>query len=223
MYRSYEKLKDAEADTDDRFWPGWLRDRDPIGLGGNNYINLDLPHIEMEEQIRNLLSGKKLLSMANPLFRVPIEGIRGRSVAFDAPYSSQPRQVGVTDIPSAAIAQLLSVLGMGEGVQRGPEGGFFISDWEQQIGPNLAPLLQQLQRIGKPTMALFGASDDVQRGFGGTPRYAERDPLTVLGSYLGVPVGQVTQEQVEGEMRRRRYDLDAIRQEIVDRSKRVAP
>ena len=223
MYRTYEKLKDAEADANDQFWPGWLRDREPIKLGGNKYLNLDLPQVEMAEQIRNLLSGKKLLSMANPLFRVPIEGVRGRSVAFDAPYSSQPRQVGLTDIPSAAVAQLLSLLGVGEGVQRGPEGGLFISDWEQQIGPNVIPVIQQLQRILKPVMAGLGADDEMQRRFGGSPRYAERDPSTVLGSYFGIPVGQVTQEQVEGEMRRRRYDLDAIRQEIVDRSKRVTP
>jgi hypothetical protein len=218
MYRAYEKVKDAEADTDDRYWPWWLRERDPIGLGGNKYINLDLPQVEMEEQIRNLMSGRMLLASANPLFRVPIEGLTGRSAAFNTPFSSADRQVGVTDAPSAAVAQLLSMLGAGRSIQGGPEGGMFLTDWQQQIGPNLLPPVQQAQRLLKPLLP-----EGAQTAFGGSPRYAERDPLTVLAAYLGIPVGQVTQEQVEGEMRRRRYDLDAVRQEAVRRSQRVTP
>jgi hypothetical protein len=223
MYRAYEKSKDAEADTDDSYWPKWLRDRDPIGLGGNKYINLDLPQVEMEEQISNLLSGRMLLAQSNPLFRVPIEGLTGRSAAFDTPFSSTQRQVGVTDVPSAAVAQLLSMLGLGQGIQMGADDGMFISDWQQQIGPNMIPPIQQAQRILKPVIGALGADESTQRAFGGSPRYAERDLLTVLSAYLGVPVGQVTQEQVEGEMRRRKYDMEAVRREAVRRSQRVTP
>lgn len=216
MYRSYENLKSLEQDADDSQWPLWLRDRDPIRLGGARYLNIDLPQIEMEQQISNLLNGRMILSMANPLFRVPIEGVMGRSAAFDAPFSSQPRQVGVTDAPSALASQLLGLVGAGRGPQRGPDGGLFISDWEQQIGPNLLPPLQQLQRVGKPLLP-----ESVQSTVGGTPRYAERDPLTVLGAYLGIPVGQVTQEQVEGEMRRRQYEMRDVRGNVVERSRRT--
>jgi hypothetical protein len=55
-----------------------------------------------------------------------------------------------------------------------------------------------------------GPESPVQQAIGGSSRYAERDFWTTLGTYLGIPYGQLTPEQIQGELRRMEYAAKGV-------------
>lgn len=207
VYQFYDRMRENDAGEVDPNWQKWVRDRNPLVADDGSYINLDLPWIELEEQIANIGSPRKLLAQSNPLLRTIVEGIAGESMAFGTPFSEQKREAGVLDYPAAALSAALEKIGIGEGVSRGPEGELLISDITSQLLGNVVPPAQQFQRIVTPFLP-----EEAQAAVGGPPRYRERDVGTTVAGYLGLPAGRPTPSQLEGEQRRRRYAI----QEIID-------
>ena len=200
-YSRYEALRRTDSQFDTSLYPLWIRERDPLGIGQNLVLDMDLPHVDMEEKIQQLLDPRRLVSMSNPLIRTTFEAVTGESTAFAYPYSTKPRDLGYTDLPSAAIAALPTAM-FGGSLTQGGEGavGLQAGEFVQNLAPSLIPPLQQLQRLLKPVL-----SEDVQTQFGGDPRYAERDPFTTFGTFAGLPVRQITPTQMQSELRRMEF------------------
>jgi len=92
------------------------------------------------------------------------------------------------------------------------DDGYQIGRFAQSVGPGLLPPLQQLQRYLKSGLSAAGQGPEspVQQAIGGSSRYAERDFWTTLGTYLGIPYGQLTPEQIQGELRRMQYAAKGV-------------
>ena len=215
-YSRYEALRRSDSEQDTSMFPLWLRERDPLAIGENRVIDLDLPQVDMEQKFQQMLSPQRLASMTNPLFRTIIEAMTGESTAFDYPFSTKDRGLGITDLPSALVAAGPTAF-FGGSLRGGGEGVFGLQsgDFVQNLGPSLLPPLQQLQRLVKPIMNAAGASDEAQQRFGGPERYSERDLMTTLGSFSGIPFRQVTEKDISNEMRRRQFLLDEILRDAI--------
>ena len=215
-YSRYEALRRSDSEQDTSMFPLWLRERDPLVIGENRVIDLDLPQVDMEQKFQQMLSPQRLASMTNPLFRTTIEAMTGESTAFDYPFSTKERDLGYTDIISIGAA-LPPTAVFGGSLNFGGEGflGAQSGDFVQNLGPNLLPPLQQFQRLIKPIMNAAGVSDEAQQRFGGPERYSERDLMTTLGSFSGIPFRQVTEKDISNEMRRRQFLLDEILRDAI--------
>ena len=209
MYRRYEEMKRINEQYDTSGWPLWVRERDPIAIGGLTALDPDLPQVDLQQKLEMLTQPKRLLSQANPLLRAPLELTAGQSLAFDVPFSSRERPMGATDYLAAPLTEAID-LGFGSDLSSPTTGT--ISAAGQQLLPSMLPPLQQLQRYLKTGLgaAGYGPESTVQQTIGGEPKYAERDWLTTLGSYTGVPVRRFTPQQLESEMRRIIYELEQI-------------
>jgi len=211
MYQRYNDLRElTEGRADDyAAWPLWLRERVPVQLGTGTFLNPDLPQVDLQQQLEQLFTPRRLLGQSNPIIRTAVEGLSGRSLAFDTPFGSKTSRAGVTDIPSAAITELADLLSADVSGEFVPGEGYQMGRFAQSVAPGLLPPLQQLQRYLKSAVGAAGQGPEspVQQAIGGSERYAERDWLTTLGTYLGIPVGRLTPEQLQGELRRIRYNI----------------
>lgn len=211
MYQRYNDLRElTEGRADDyAAWPLWLREREPVQLGTGMFLNPDLPQVDLQQQLEQLFTPRRLLGQSNPLIRTAVEGLSGRSLAFDTPFGSKTSRAGVTDIPSAAITELADLLSADVSGEFVPGEGYQMGRFAQSVAPGLLPPLQQLQRYLKSGLGAAGQGPEspVQQAIGGSERYAERDWLTTLGTYLGIPVGRLTPEQLQAELRRIQYNI----------------
>ena len=209
MYRRYEEMKRINEQYDISGWPLWVRERGPVALGGMTAFDPDLPQVDLQQQLEMLTQPKRLLSQANPLLRAPIELIAGKTLAFDIPFSSQERQMGATDYLAAPLTEAID-LAFGSNLSSPTTGG--ISAAGQQLLPSILPPLQQFQRYSKAALSAAGQGPEsaAQLAVGGDPRYAERDALTVLAAYLGIPIKRFTDQQLEGELRRRIFETNEV-------------
>jgi hypothetical protein len=208
MYQRYNDLRELTEGraSDYPLWPVWLREREPLQLGDGRYVNPDLPQIDLQQQLEQLLVPQRLLGQSNPLIRTAVEGLTQKSLAFDTPFGTKTQKAGVTDIPSIALTELFGLTG-GDVSGEFTDDGYQIGRFAQSVGPGLLPPLQQLQRYLKSGLGAAGQGPEspAQQAIGGSQRYAERNFWTTLGTYLGIPYGELTPEQIQGELRRMQY------------------
>ena len=185
MYRTYEKMQNNFPTEEGMIMPQWLERRKPIGLGGGSVLNLDLPQVDMAEQISMFTDPARLLSQFNPLVKLPMELSGGRQYATDTPFKDKPVMLnGPTDIP----AWLAGLIRGGSG--RTPDGQFYTSDKAQYAVTNLLPTLGQLQRLIPE--------------IGGKDSYKDRSTSSRF-AYFGLPFRQVTPQEKSNELTRRQF------------------
>ena len=117
--------------------------------------------------------------------------------------------MGATDYLAAPLTEAID-LAFGSNLSSPTTGG--ISAAGQQLLPSILPPLQQFQRYSKAALSAAGQGPEsaAQLAVGGDPRYAERDALTVLAAYLGIPIKRFTDQQLEGELRRRIFETNEV-------------
>ena len=185
MYRAYEKLQENYPTEEGMIMPPWLARRNPIGLGGNAVLNLDLPQVDMAEQISMFTDPARLLSQFNPLLKLPMELSGGRQYATNTPFKDKPVPLtGPTDIP----AWLAGLIRGGSG--RTQDGQFYTSDKAQYAVTNLLPTLGQLQRL-LPEL-------------GGKEAYKDRATSSRF-AYFGLPYRRVSPQEQTNELTRRQF------------------
>lgn len=201
MFRMWEAAQRNFPAVDQENMPGYLRERGMLQLPfmpKGMLFNPDLPHLDMQDQIRMFSDPMRLLSQANPLVKLPIELMGSRTLWNAVPFSEKNATVrGPLDYP-AFIAGLLS-----GGAGRNPETGqFYTSSKMQYAVPNLLPTLAQLQR-------LFPSA-------GGKEAYQDRAGSSRY-SFFGLPFRTVSQDEQFNELQRRQF---AIRDYLSNLSKR---
>jgi hypothetical protein len=214
LYNRWDQVLKLTPTVDEES-PLYLREREPIGLGGGWYLAPELPDIELNQQIARMTDPVLLLSQANPLIRSAVEGLAQYNLAFDYPYSQTQQQYGVTDSPSVLLGELIDQLsGNRTDLARREEGT--ATSWTRDLLPSMVPPLQQAQRYGQAALTAAGVPESTREAIGGRPSYQQRDPLSVLAAYLGVPVGKVDEQQLRNEALRRRFGIQDIVRRAVD-------
>ena len=211
LYRAYERsrtLDNGEPDPND---PLYIRVRDPWVLDDGTYFNLDLPQVSVEEQYDQLRTDPtRLLSMTSPLPRAVLEKVFDETrFGTGAPYSDEPVEAGITDLPARLVD-----LALGADVTRLRTGEAVVSPYAQETAASILPPIQQIQRLINPFVT---GGDPEAVGIGGAQRYRERDLPTTAGSYFGFPIVRPTQSQREGELRRKEREY----KELIDRLRRA--
>jgi hypothetical protein len=214
VYNRWDQVLKLTPTVDEES-PLYLREREPIGLGGGWYLAPELPDIELNQQIARMTDPLLLLSQANPLIRSAVEGLAQYNLAFDYPYSQTQQQYGVTDFPSVMLGELIDQLtGNRTNLSRREDGT--ATAWTRDLLPSMVPPLQQAQRYGQAALTAVGVPESTREAIGGRPSYQQRDPLSVLAAYLGVPVGKVDEQQLRNEALRRRFGIQDIVKGAVD-------
>jgi hypothetical protein len=190
IYRTYQALQNnfGISEDDPTFYPEWLRRRNPLqfpGMKPGSVINLDLPQVDMLEQISMMTDPMRLLSQANPLVKLPVELMGGRQLYQNIPFSEKKVDVrGPLDYP-AFLAGLLN-----GGAGRRPDGSFYTTSRANYALPNLLPTLGTLQRLIPQA--------------GGSERYIDRQGSSVAG-FFGLPYRSVSQGEQSNELTRRQF------------------
>lgn len=210
MYRIYESAQRNFPVEDDSQFPKWLRDRGPIQLpfmGKDTVLNMDLPHVDMEEQIRMFSDPIRLLSQANPLFKLPIELAGERQLWSNAPFKNEAVDVrGPLDYPTYALGALAGLLPFaGPQSWKNPRtGGYQTSSKAAYAVPNLIPPLATLQRI-LPEL-------------GGKESYQDRASSN-RASFVGLPFRRVSEQEKFNELTRRQFEIKDYLSDLTKRGK----
>lgn len=199
LYRRYEALRTnfGVSEDDKTVYPRWLEDRRPLqfpGMSPGSVINPDLPFVDMQEQMRMFSDPMRLLSMANPLVKLPMELAGGRQFYLNIPFSDKKSDVsGPLDWPA-----LLAGLATG-GAGRRPDGSYYTTQRAAYALPNLLPTLGQLQRV-LPKIPFT----DIK--LGGKEGYRDRQSSSAA-SYFGLPYRRVSAQEQTNELTRRQFAI----------------
>ena len=197
--RAYRVFTSFKNNFEDRksgeLMPKWMKETGAFMIPGSTFaVTPDLPFSRLGQQVEQLRSPKRLAADVNPIIRAPLEAF----LADKRFFSDVPFQEGVTQPVSGPVGKLASYLGQpfGQGTT-GPQGERLVSDRFLYLLTNLAPLLNQAERL-VPSR----------------PEYQERGVLNPLLGYFGLPTRQVTQEMQESELRRRLRELSNLKQRL---------
>lgn len=176
VYRAYESVKRQAPVDENMILPNWLAAREPLGAGEGGVINLDLPQVDMADQLRQFSDPLRLASQLYPQFRLPIELMGDRKLATGIPFSDKPQEVrGITDLPSLLLSALTGqTVDTATGTAMTSKGAYAL--------PQAIPFLSTLQRL-LPQL-------------GGDAKYTERQGSSWAGA-LGVPYRAVSAEEQE--------------------------
>ena len=179
MYLSYEKLKDSMPVDENLILPEWLARREPLGLTSGTVLNLDLPQVDMADQIRNFSDPLRLLGQMYPQYRLIPELAGNRMYNTGIPFSQKLQPVrGPLDYPSALLGMLTGqTVDTADGKALTAKGAYVL--------PQALPLLGTLQRL--------------LPNFGGQSKYQDRQGSSWAG-WAGVPVRGVTAEEQENTL-----------------------
>ena len=177
-YRAYETLRQAGDPNDDRL-PRWRAAQQGIPIG-DWFLNLDLPFVNLGEEMNLLTSLSGLTGQISPLPRALAEYITGQRIAFGSsyPYSEDYRRMGITDAPGALLS-LLSERG-------GPVQQGIVKEKDVQVVGGMLPALQNIQRYIAAFGNAVGRGDEFQRVLGGPETYYERPALEAGLKAIGV-------------------------------------
>jgi hypothetical protein len=181
---------------------------------GEWFLDLDLPQQSVMEDLKGLTSLQGIGAQANPFVRGLAEytfgGRLGESGYY--PFSDEYKSAGITDIPAALLASLVS-----GGVERDAEGNVVMQEKFGEFVSGMLPALQNIQRYGSAAVSAAGGGPETTGGqiLGGPERYYGRDPLSTLFGAVGIGAFRPTDQETESEMRRRAYlireELDKLR------------
>lgn len=184
MYNSFKR--NFGNDTEDQVVPSWLVESGAISIGGRTFLNPDLPMSRINQQVSELSDPKRLLRYVNPGIRAPFEVLLSDKRLYnDIPFRKDA-QSPVGGPLSPAVQALASLLGQGKVNQFNGKSG--VSD-----------------KMNYAMMSLFPQLGQLERAVPATDLYKDRQ-LNSLRSLLGIPLVNVTDDMIQSELRRRRYD-----------------
>lgn len=190
MYESAQRNFPADMEGDENA-PEWLRRRNPLRLpfmGPGEFIDVDLPHLDMREQVNMMTNPIRLLSQFNPLLKLPIEMSGGTQLWSGAPFSRKPQEVrGPLDYPAYALGALF-----GDAGTNPQTGKMWTSSKAAYAVPNLVPLLGAAQRL-IPEL-------------GGKESYQDRAGSS-RAAFFGLPYRRVSPQEQFNELTRRQFAI----------------
>lgn len=156
---------------------------------GIDYLQPDFAHVRMRDDLESLSLGlsegefapSKLLTAANPLFKVPFEvGVAEKNLFSGREF----KENGLTEVEGdlSILGPLLDALGQTDTA----------GDGSKVIDEKLAYALRQL----------IPPLSQSQRLFGGDPYYEDKRAQSMM-NWMGLPVKQLTERQTTGERKRR--------------------
>jgi len=189
-YLMYNNLKRNLEDRDSELpVPLWMRELGAFKLPGTNfYATPDFGFNRVGQQIQELRDPSRLLSNVSPVLRLPIELTGGRQLYSGRQFSDQPIQV--QDGAGALLQPLLALAGYGETTA---EGKKFVNDKAYYALRNLIPFLGTAERL-TPSIQTYQ-----QRGY-----------VNPLLGFLGVPTRQLTEQEQQSELARRKREIQNI-------------
>lgn len=189
-YAIYNNIKrNIEEKDPDKPVPLWMRELGAFKLPGTNfYATPDLGFNRVGQQLQELRDPRRALANVNPLLRIPIELTGGRQLYSNRQFSDQP--IEVKDGAGALLQPLLQLAGYGETT---PEGKKFVNDKAYYALRNLIPFLGTAERL-TPSIQTYQ-----QRGY-----------VNPLLGFLGVPTRQLTEADMQGELARRKREIQNI-------------
>ena len=189
-YAIYNSLKrNIEEKDADKPVPLWMRELGAFKLPGTNfYATPDLGFNRIGQQIEELRDPRRALANVTPILRLPIELTGGRQLYSGREFSDVPVQV--EDGAGALLQPLLALAGYGETTA---EGKKFVNDRAYYALRNLVPFLGTAERL-TPSIQTYQ-----QRGY-----------VNPLLGFLGVPTRQLTEQDMQGELARRKREIQKI-------------
>jgi hypothetical protein len=189
-YLMYNNLKRNLEDKDSELpVPLWMRELGAFKLPGTNlYATPDFGFNRVGQQIQELRDPSRLLSNVSPVLRLPIELTGGRQLYSGRQFSDQPIQV--QDGAGALLQPLLALAGYGETTA---EGKKFVNDKAYYALRNLIPFLGTAERL-TPSIQTYQ-----QRGY-----------VNPLLGFLGIPTRQLTEQEQQSELARRKREIQNI-------------
>lgn len=193
MYRMWESAQRNFGVSEEEManYPEWLRQRQPLQLPfmpQGTVLNLDIPHLDMEDQIRMFSDPVRLLSQASPVWKLPVELMGNRQLWSGVPFSNKPSPIrGPLDFPAYAAG----VIGGAAG-KMPTTGQYYTNSKAAYAVPNLIPTLAQLQRL-IPEL-------------GGKESYQDRAGSS-RAAYFGLPFRRVSQNEQFNELLRRQFAI----------------
>jgi hypothetical protein len=216
-YNVYETIAEYDDELSEDL-PFWRARRMPLKLPfGEWYLDLDLPFQGLGSSLEEFTTIRGLAGQTTPVVRSPIEAIFGQRIAFGdtIPYSDEFRPAG-TDLPLAVLASLL-----GGELQRDAEGKIVTTDRSVEPIKGALPAFTNLQKYLQSLAGLVfedeGKEDmdaPIRQVVGGSGRMYDREFWNSVSQALGVGAFRLTEPMKEGELRRRRYDIGDIADEL---------
>lgn len=206
-YLAYERVQERYPVSADVMLPYWLSEAGPIGIGGNNVLSPDLPHLRMQSTIDSFIRPSRLLGQTNPLVKLLPELILNKQAATGQPFTGKYEKARGADKAIAWLAENLGVGGIG---RTNPEGELEINPKFNYALGNIMPTIGTAQRLSGGAI-------------GGKESYQER-ALSSWLTALGVPVRNFGPNQQRGEAINRQFNLakelaDLARQGKIQKNK----
>lgn len=212
-YNVYDTIAEYDDELSEDL-PFWRARRNPLKLPfGEWYLDLDLPFQSLSSSLEEFTTLRGIAGQASPILRSPAEAIFGQRIAFGdtIPYSDDLRPAGL-DLPLALLTGQLS---------RDAEGRLVTSDRAVEPIKGALPAFSNLQKYLQSIAGL--AFDDegkedmdapIRQVLGGSGRMYDREFLNSLFQATGLGAFRLTEPMKEGELRRRRYDIRDIADEL---------
>jgi hypothetical protein len=172
-----------DQDSEDEVVPAYLRGMGAIGLGGGNFLSVDLPFSRIDEQIQGFASPKSLFGNVSPGIKAPIEFLTNTDTFRDRKFPDTYRKVDGALLP---FLPLLKALGQ---VEYDGSGNAVTSEKAYTTLVNLIPPLGRAERLAP--------SDG---GIGGQ----------ALRGFFGVPFTNVSEGSREAELYRRLAEVQRV-------------
>ena len=185
VYVMYDKIVRNMSEDDGGVIPDYLEKRNPINLGGGNFLNLDLPTSGIDQQISDITNPNKWLSYVNPGIRTPIELMTNRNT-----FTGQPFDNSYVPI-SAAIKPFVPILSAMGQIEHNSKGEQVVSRKSLYALTSMNPVLSRADRM-LPT------DTDSVRG------------RNSWNAFFGVPQTQVDEGMQDSERYRRIAQLKAL-------------
>ena len=210
LYNAHRQVVDASGGDRENL-PYYRAYKSPIKLPfGNWWADFDLPQTSVMETIETFTSPRRIYSEFSPIIRTPAEALFGQSFynGEPVPIKDTYRPLGLTDLFAGMFSTEVG------DPELGGIGGRAIN--ARYVDP-IKGALPALQNLEKYLIAALGGSD-APREIGGSDRaYQEGNRLNTLLGALGTGIYSPTTRQLEGEQRRRQYDIADIIKELEDK------
>lgn len=211
-YNVYDTMAEYDDELSEDL-PFWRARRNPLKLPfGEWYLDLDLPFQSLGSSLEEFTTIKGLAGQITPVARSPLEALFGQRIAFGEtiPYSDEFRPVGL-DLPLALLSGQL---------QRDAEGRLVTTDRSVEPIKGALPAFTNLQKYLSAIAGLTGIEgrEDVdatgRQVVGGAGRLYDKDFWNTLFQATGLGAYRLTEEDKEGEQKRRYYDIKDIADEL---------
>ena len=185
VYVMYDKIVRNMSEDDNGIMPNYLQKRNPINLGGGNFLNLDLPTSGIDQQISDITNPNKWLSYVNPGIRTPIELMTNRNTFTGQPFDNSYVPISAVMKP---FVPMLSAMGQ---IEHNSKGEQVVSRKALYALTSMNPVLSRADRM-LPT------DTDSVKG------------RNSWNAFFGVPLTQVDEGMQDSERYRRIAQLKAL-------------